>query len=244
MAPYLVLAGVVLLGLVSRTNAFYVPRVHHRETKRLKARDARSAWLGVAADDDISIDSANRRLILSSSLLLPLVAPSRSVASIEDEVPNFDSLLDLPPISQDCVRLFLCRHGQTENNRLRKVQGARVDPPINENGIQQAENLGRALSRLHPSPTVFFSSNLQRAKMTAKIASTQVDSSISINQLDCLAEVDFGPVAEGQPVSLAKAGMSATFAAWATGNVDFRPQGGEGESGRDVRSRHGWKYEK
>jgi Histidine phosphatase superfamily (branch 1) len=55
-------------------------------------------------------------------------------------------LADLPTIPSDSIRIYLCRHGQTENNRLRKVQGARVDPPINDNGRIQATNLGRALA--------------------------------------------------------------------------------------------------
>ena len=34
---------------------------------------------------------------------------------------NFNCLLDLPPITPGCARLYLCRHGQTENNRLRLI---------------------------------------------------------------------------------------------------------------------------
>ena len=169
----------------------------------------------------------------------------------EQERPNFNALLDLPPVPEEgsWVRLYLCRHGQTENNRLRKVQGARIDLPINENGVEQATNLGQALQRLHPAPPrTFFSSNLQRARLTAEIASSIVlggetggggTTAIKVKQLDSLGEVDFGPVAEGRPVALAKAGMQATYAVWATGNIDFRPHGGggEGESGREVLQR-------
>jgi len=164
---------------------------------------------------------------------------------IADEGPNFDALVDLPPVTEGCVRLFLCRHGQTENNRLRKVQGARVDISINENGIEQAKNLGQALKRILPmKPKEFFSSKLIRARMTAEIAKSMVMTQengqeegkiTSVKQLDSLGEVDFGPIAEGRPIALAKAGMQATYAVWATGNVDYRPEGGEGESGREVR---------
>eukprot|EP00956_Cyclotella_meneghiniana_P001722 scaffold1876_cov58-Cyclotella_meneghiniana.AAC.1 len=65
--------------------------------------------------------------------------------------PDFGCLLDLPPLTPDCARIYLCRHGQTENNRLHLVQGARVDPPINENGREQAKRLGTAISRLMAS---------------------------------------------------------------------------------------------
>jgi hypothetical protein len=183
--------------------------------------------------EDNGISCWCRRALLGSSLLL-LQQPRVAVADIDTNT-NLDALLDLPPVTQGCVRIFLCRHGQTENNRLRKVQGARVDPPINQNGSQQASNLGESLRRLDPTPNLFFSSNLQRARMTAEIASAEIDPNIKVRQLNSLAEVDFGPSAEGQPVALAKAGMQATYAAWATGNIDFRPQEG-GDSGRDVSS--------
>ena len=156
-----------------------------------------------------------------------------NVETTNDE--NLDALLDLPPVTAGCVRIFLCRHGQTENNRLRKVQGARVDPPINQNGAQQASNLGKSLRRLNPTPNLFFSSYLQRAYVTAQMAAAEVDSTIKVQKMETLAEVDFGPIAEGQPVVLAKARMQATYAAWAAGNIDFRPQEG-GDSGRDVSS--------
>jgi hypothetical protein len=40
----------------------------------------------------------------------------------------------LPPLAVGVKRLFLCRHGQTELNRLGKMQGARVDPELNALG--------------------------------------------------------------------------------------------------------------
>lgn len=178
--------------------------------------------------EDHELSCWRRRTFLGSTLFL-LQQPGVAVADVETTA-NFDALLDLPPITQGCVRIFLCRHGQTENNRLRKVQGARVDPPINPNGAEQAINLGKTLRRLDPTPNMFFSSNLQRAQMTARIAAAEIDSNLKVRQLDSLAEVDFGPIAEGRPVALAKAGMQATYAAWAIGNVDFRPQEG-GDSG-------------
>ena len=64
---------------------------------------------------------------------------------------DFDCLRDLPPVTRDCVRVYLCRHGQTENNRLHLVQGARVDPPLNDTGRQQASRIGKVLSRIDSS---------------------------------------------------------------------------------------------
>lgn len=181
--------------------------------------------------------SSNRRNVVKAACLAPLVflpLPAFGDTATTTEVqPDLNCLIDLPPVAEDHVRIYLCRHGQTENNRLRKVQGARVDPPININGNRQATNLGKALSKAIPRPKVFFSSNLQRARMTAQIASSEVDASISVQPLGTLAEVDFGPVAEGMPLGLAKAGMEATYAEWAIGNIDYRPTKG-GDSARDV----------
>jgi hypothetical protein len=204
----------------------------NRNTLATHVSDSRE---GTRVPDDISLDHGDfdRRSFLGACLVAPLVLTSTESSAAEIE-PDIDCLLDLPPIPEGCVRIFLCRHGQTENNRLRKVQGARVDPPINDNGILQATNMGKALSCTNPRPRSFFSSNLQRAKMTAEIAANQVDSTMAApRQLSSLAEVDFGPAAEGQSIALAKVGMEATAAAWAAGKIDYRPSEG-GDSGRDV----------
>jgi len=147
-------------------------------------------------------------------------------------------LLDLPPVPEDSVRIYLCRHGQTDNNRLRKVQGARVDPSINYNGVQQSLRLGSALAKLEDKcPPLIYHSNLIRSKETAEYAARNiVDKAVILNELPTLGEVDFGSLAEGQPVSVARGGMIRTYGAWAAGYVDAKGEGG-GESGREVMNR-------
>jgi Histidine phosphatase superfamily (branch 1) len=182
--------------------------------------------------------------ILSPLVLLPLVGVAAEGESLQDQqqpqqLPNFDCLCDLPPVPSDCVRVYLCRHGQTENNRLRKVQGARVDPPINDNGIRQAQSVGMALARATPGPKFIVHSQLLRARMTAEVAAEQMGPPSTVDTskvLKELGEVDFGPVAEGQPIFVAMAGMTATYAAWALGDIDYRPAEG-GDSGREVSCR-------
>jgi len=147
---------------------------------------------------------------------------------------DYDCLRDLPPIPTGHVRLYLCRHGQTENNRLRKVQGARVNPPINDNGMIQATGMGNALARANDVPTKMYHSQLLRARLTAQTAAAQIGAAPPTSELGVLGEIDFGPAAEGQSVALAKAGMEATAARWALGDIDYRPSGG-GETGREVR---------
>lgn len=202
--------------------------------------------------DDFEESSISRRAAMRSAIVisaamassnpLPAIAyPGELITNTEVEL---DCLKDLPPISDDSIRLYLCRHGQTENNRLRIVQGARVDPPVNVNGKAQATNLGLALERADPKPELFFSSALLRAKMTAEIAANaEIDSysnssrnRVVPRQLSALAEIDFGPVADGQPISAVQDKMTQAYTKWAMGDVDYRPEGG-GDNGREVRNR-------
>ena len=172
-----------------------------------------------------------RRSVLGSFAIAPAIYlpfPAHG-----ESHPDFNCLADLPRLSDDCVRIYFCRHGQTENNRLRKVQGARVDPPINENGQIQAIALGKTLAAAVPTPSAVYCSTLIRARMTAESAVKEIGSNVEIQELASLGEVDFGPVAEGQAVVAALAKMSQTYAAWAMGQIDFRPEGG-GETGREV----------
>ena len=65
-----------------------------------------------------------------------------------------------------------------------------------------------------------------------------MDKSIELAMLSTLGEVDFGPIADGQPLLDAGGGMIRVVSAWVSGNIDMRPEGG-GESGREVSSRTG-----
>ena len=207
----------------------------------------------------------DRRSVLQTWLvatLAPAAAPPANANESSDSyaaVPtfavdvNFDCLLDLPPITPGCVRLYLCRHGQTENNRLHLVQGARVDPPINRNGYEQALRLGMAVSRLTryasrgALPHLAVHSRLCRARETAEVAIATASSQSTTGtptdesmfkihgELPSLQEVDFGSL-EGKDVKYFKMEMMKTFASWSTGNIDSRT-GGEGESGREVLER-------
>ena len=218
---------------------------------------------GISQADNCSEATTSRRAAIQKTVAMSLAVvssnPFLAVAYPGEVISNtevdLDCLRDLPPLSDDSIRLYLCRHGQTENNRLRIVQGARVDPPINGNGKAQATNLGLALARAAPKPELFFSSSLLRAKMTAEIAanvesdgtvvtnspsSASSSSSVTPRQLSALAEIDFGPVADGQPISAVQEKMMDSYTKWAMGNVDYRPDGG-GDSGREV-SLTNWLY--
>lgn len=193
-----------------------------------------------------SVKNQSRRTVVSSLLTIAAggqVLPAYSedaeaVAGIQKSCANLQCLLDLPPVPEDSIRVFLCRHGQTENNRLHLIQGARVDPPLNQNGIAMAQRLGLALAQLPKPVTTMFHSTLIRSRQTADEAFQQMKRNdrflarATTRTLPALSEVDFGSV-EGKPAREVRLDMALAYAAWTSGNIDFRLEGG-GESGREV----------
>ena len=81
------------------------------------------------------------------------------------------TIVSLPDLQDDCNRLYLCRHGETESNAQRLLQGSGVDSPLNAKGHEQAEALARSLAGL-PITTVA-SSTLVRAVATADLIAAQ-----------------------------------------------------------------------
>ncbi|CAI5743874.1 unnamed protein product [Peronospora destructor] len=53
----------------------------------------------------------------------------------------------LPPTMEGCSRLYLCRHGQTDFNRQRKLQGRGVDM---HSSLTRAFQTANAVAQLHP----------------------------------------------------------------------------------------------
>lgn len=81
------------------------------------------------------------------------------------------------------MELILVRHGQTEQNRLKKIQGQR-DFPLNDTGRDEAHRLGRWLFENNYSFDVIMSSPLKRACETATIISKELkmDQEVILNQ--------------------------------------------------------------
>ncbi|MEN2766828.1 histidine phosphatase family protein [Ornithinibacillus xuwenensis] len=83
--------------------------------------------------------------------------------------------------------IYLVRHGETDWNAERRMQG-QTDIPLNAKGIQQAEACGAAL---HASDyDVVISSHLKRAKKTADIINTYLN--LPSEQMEEFAERHFG----------------------------------------------------
>ena len=85
------------------------------------------------------------------------------------------------------MKIWVTRHGQTELNRNKRMQGL-TDAPLNETGLQQARKAAEALKGIHFDAV--YASPLDRAIRTAEIlAHTERDRIITDPRI---LEVDFG----------------------------------------------------
>jgi broad specificity phosphatase PhoE len=83
--------------------------------------------------------------------------------------------------------LLIARHGETEWNREERYQG-HADPPLNETGRAQAEQLAEELAG-EPIEAVY-SSDLRRASDTAEIVGARLD--LPVEREPGLREIDVG----------------------------------------------------
>ena len=82
--------------------------------------------------------------------------------------------------------LYIIRHGQTEVNRAKALQG-RSDKPLNETGIREAKAAAARLQDVRFDRV--FSSPLLRARQTAEILAPDIPAEID----ERLIEMDYGP---------------------------------------------------
>ena len=83
--------------------------------------------------------------------------------------------------------IYVVRHGETEWNAINKVLG-RTDIPLNDRGIEQAEEIARSLKDIKID--VFLCSPLSRARQTADAISGETGMPYKTD--DRLIEHDFG----------------------------------------------------
>ncbi len=96
------------------------------------------------------------------------------------------------------MKLYLVRHGETDWNRERRLQG-QTDIPLNENGIRQAQETAEQLRDVTWDGMVY--SSLARARQTAQIiAETLPQKGAWMRASDLLREQDYGS-ANGLPIT-------------------------------------------
>lgn len=88
------------------------------------------------------------------------------------------------------MTLYFMRHGQTEYNRLHRLQG-RLDTHLSPEGVQQGKEAAGELKENNITFSAVYSSPLKRAVETAEIVSGVDRSRFVID--DRLIEVAFGP---------------------------------------------------
>ena len=125
------------------------------------------------------------------------------------------------------LELWLVRHGETEWNRTRRVQGS-SDVPLNAAGVEQAEALARRIGT--ESFDAVYTSDLVRAARTAELVFPGADLTLDPR----LREIDLGAF-EGRVWGEVSEEEQVQFAVWFMGPYDQRVPGGE--SSDDVRAR-------
>lgn len=91
--------------------------------------------------------------------------------------------------NRNMCTIYIIRHGQTDLNKKRVLQ-SRIDAPLNDEGIMQAEDAGERLRSEDISFDMIFSSPLKRAVQTARIIAGD-DIPLQIDER--LLEMDYGP---------------------------------------------------
>ncbi|MCF0117234.1 MAG: histidine phosphatase family protein, partial [Bacilli bacterium] len=92
------------------------------------------------------------------------------------------------------MKIYLMRHGQTDWNVKRLVQG-RTDTDLNDNGIAQAYEAASLLKEIKLD--IILSSPLKRAYKTSLIIAK--DKNIPSHCIESLLEMSFGDL-EGKPI--------------------------------------------
>ena len=89
------------------------------------------------------------------------------------------------------MRLYIMRHGETDSNRAKRLQG-RVDNPLNENGIRLAREVGERLADIKFS--LWISSPLKRAVETgeAVLSENRVSGTVPFERDERIVEISFG----------------------------------------------------
>ncbi len=82
--------------------------------------------------------------------------------------------------------IYIVRHGKTDKNKANVLQG-RSDLPLNDEGVQEAEDAAKKLGGIKFSRV--YSSPLRRAVETAKILAPDLEPTLD----ERLIEMDYGP---------------------------------------------------
>ena len=146
------------------------------------------------------------------------------------------------------TRILFIRHGETDWNRVKRIQG-HIDIPLAASGLEQAERLAARLARrghvaqvagsAYTAPAApaayaapdwgvaldaIYSSDLIRAQQTAQPSATALG--VPVQLRTGLRERDYG-VFQGHDSREIAARFPNAYAVWQTRDPGFAPEGGE-----------------
>lgn len=131
------------------------------------------------------------------------------------------------------MKLILVRHGETEWNRQRRIQGSRSDTRLSQEGLKEADRLAAAL-RSEPIDAIY-SSPLKRAAETAQILADACK--VPVRLVDELREIDLGEL-DGMFERELTGRYEEAWKGLREGNASTPLPGGE--SLQDVQKRTSW----
>lgn len=124
-------------------------------------------------------------------------------------------------MTMDATRIIVVRHGETDWNTVKRIQG-HIDIPLNAHGLRQAERVGAALA--DQGIDAVYSSDLQRAWQTAQAIGGAC--AVPVQSHPPLRERAFGTL-EGQTFAEVEVSWPEAAALWRHREPDFCPPGGE-----------------
>lgn len=125
------------------------------------------------------------------------------------------------------MRLYVVRHGETDLNVVRRIQGPLLDPPLNARGRKQAQALARRLAH-DPDlmrPDFCLSSPMKRAAETAEAIVHALPMPWEVDER--LVEFDWGVWNGELEQGPAADAVKRHIGRWEEGHVDEAPDGGE-----------------
>lgn len=120
--------------------------------------------------------------------------------------------------------LYFVRHGETEYNRRRIVQGRGIDSVLNETGQAQADALAQRLASV-PFDAIY-ASTLRRARQTARILA-RPHQDVAVSHLEDLEEMAWGVYEGAHPSPDREEELGAIKQRWRKGAFHEAIEGGE-----------------
>ena len=133
------------------------------------------------------------------------------------------------------MKLYIIRHGQTDGNIAKKIQG-RQDIPLNERGHFQAQCLGKAMEN-RPITAVFSSPQIRAMETAIAVASP---AGVPVIPVRDLMEINYG-VWEGKTEEELLRDDRALYEAWWSHPAETAPPEGESINQVNERCRQAWK---